>query len=500
MQQELLQNSWSLQDFKLSAVDPILDDYHHPDFSSSLITPTEDSSETSVESLLTSMLSDQEIMEFSSIALPFKMEDGISSYAIDEVCKWLISDDHQQDMQSPYSTLENESSANNSEVVLAIPEDFLNTDGQGNVHHLINAYGEATENGFLGLKDVIAQRILETINPIGESSERAAFHLLQESEETDSYLKQESSKNIEPAFNVFYPSLPYGKFAHDVANRSILESIPDNIERVNIIDFDIRDGTQWPIVLETIAARKILELRIIAIKLEENENNPSPWKLEEPERRLYQLAKACGLRLKFEQIKLVELMTELKRMKKTSLVNEWTVFNSQIGLPHMGRRRSRIQAMEFMFTAKVFLSDYANRRGIITFGDGETGESMKPCSSFSSFFSSHFRHYQAFFESMEMSFPAYLRDARIAMECLFLSPYVSTSSWIQYWKEVNEISDLREEIGLEGWKISKENMAEAKVMVNEANSLYRVTVEGQELNEIVLEWRGVPLIRVSSWI
>ncbi|KAG9157902.1 hypothetical protein Leryth_000079 [Lithospermum erythrorhizon] len=491
MQQKFLQPSWAINDFKLSAMDSIFDDYHHPDVSSSF-TLTEDSSETSVESLLTSMLSDQEIME-----------EGISSSAVEEVCKWLISDDHKQDMQnhqSPCSILENEFRENNSEVVFAFPDDILNTDDKGNVHRLIKAYGEASENGLSELKDVISQRILEKINPLGEAAERVAFHLLRESEETGSYLKQESSKNIESAFNVFYQSLPYGRFAHYIANQSILESIPGDTERVTIIDFDIRDGTQWPYVLENIASRKILELRIISIKLEENEICPSSWKLEETKRRLHQLANTCGLVLKFEEIRLDALMTELKRMKKTSSVREWTAFNCMFGLPHMHRRRSRIQAMEFMFTAKVFLSDYMNRRGIITFGDGETGESMMPCSSYASFFSNHFRHYQAFFESMEIHFPVYLRDARIAMECLYLSPYVSANSWIQLWKEKSQISDLREEIGLKGCKMSKESIMEAKVMVNEANSLYTVTVEGQELNEMVLEWRGTPLIRVSTWI
>ncbi|KAG9155907.1 hypothetical protein Leryth_004151 [Lithospermum erythrorhizon] len=309
------------------------------------------------------MISDQETMEFSHPVSVLPMERGISSAAIEEVCKWLISDENDQDMQSSCPTLENESSVNNSEVV-TFPDDILNTDDQGNVYRLIHAYGEATESGFSVLKDVISTRILEKINPIGEATDRVAFHLLQESEETDSYLKQESSKNIEPAFNVFSESLPYGKFAHNIANQSILESIPDDVDRVNIIDFDIRDGTQWPIVLEAISAKKIVELRIISIIQEENENNPCPWKLEETERRLYQLAKSCGLKLKFEHIKLDALMTELKRMKKTSRVNEWTVFNCMIGLPHMGRRRSRIQATGFMFIAKVFLSDYANRRGM----------------------------------------------------------------------------------------------------------------------------------------
>ncbi|KAG9155908.1 hypothetical protein Leryth_004150 [Lithospermum erythrorhizon] len=130
----------------------------------------------------------------------------------------------------------------------------------------------------------------------------------------------------------------------------------------------------------------------------------------------------------------------------------------------------------------------------------KTGENVMPGSSYASFFVNQFRHYQAFFESMEMNFPVYLRDARLAMECLFLSPYVSTSSWFQYFKEIKEVSGLHEQIGLEGCKMSKEIIREAKVMVNEANSLYTVKVEGQELNEMVLKWRGTPLVRVSSWI
>nr|URS64325.1 DELLA [Wurfbainia villosa] len=52
----------------------------------------------------------------------------------------------------------------------------------------------------------------------------------------------------------FYESCPYLKFAHFTANQAILEAFA-GFRRVHVIDFGMRQGLQWPAVLQALALR-----------------------------------------------------------------------------------------------------------------------------------------------------------------------------------------------------------------------------------------------------
>ncbi|GAA0169305.1 hypothetical protein LIER_23823 [Lithospermum erythrorhizon] len=412
---------------------------------------------------------------------------------IEEMCNWLMFDDQEKDDPSQPIT---EDLSGNSE--MEFNEDSI-------ICHLFEAYAEATENGYAELKKVIAKSILEKIDPLGDPLQRATFLKFQTPENTScSYLKAESKQNIEEAFEVFYLSFPYGKFAHFTANVALLESIPNDVDVVHVVDFDMGEGTQWAPFLEEIS-KKGVSLRFTSIKFENERNIGTPWKFEETKRRLYQHARACGTSLaQIEEMSLDDLMIEFKRMKKRGSRNEFTAFNCMINLPHMARRR-RHQAMEFLDAAKLFLDDHAPQKGIIIVGDGEAELRNAQCSDFASFSNNLLHHYEVLLESMEETFPVYLREARIAMETLFVAPYISSNSWFQEWKEMKEIQekfgDESDDYGLmEGCKFSNENLIEAKELVNEENNLFMVRVGGQRDNEMVLEWRGTPLVKVSTWI
>lgn len=65
-----------------------------------------------------------------------------------------------------------------------------------------------------------------------------------------------------------------------------------------------------------------------------------------------------------------DLVSELKI--KRGGRREWLVFNCMVGLPHMGRVRSRSLVMEFLRVAKELIANSANcstiHKGIIAFG------------------------------------------------------------------------------------------------------------------------------------
>lgn len=387
---------------------------------------------------------------------------------------------------------------------ITLPKEDMKMDNQLSIIHLVKAYGEAMEKGQKELEVVLMNRIQEKVSPVGEIMGRLSYYLFQHTDKEANYLKQESAKNFNAAFQAFYQIFPYGRFTHFAANSAILEAMPLDAETIHIIDFDMGEGLQWSSMIEAIVQKPRKTVRLTSIKQREENCTcaASQWRFEQTKRHLYDHAKSVGLKLKVEEMELQGVMYEIKRMKKKGERNEWLAFNCMVGLPHMGSTGTRRQVMEFMRVAEELTAHSENNnRGIITFGDGEGWEKqIKYSSSFMSFFDEYLLHYQALLESMEWTFPSHFAEARIAMECLFVAPHVSSLGWFQKWEEMKE-SDCKDDLvlGLEGWIVSQESLMEAKQMVREGESEYRVKIEENSMNVMVLEWRGAPLVRVSSW-
>lgn len=412
----------------------------------------------------------------------------------------------ENDLWSPSSSLKSEASMDiiSTQKVLILPGEDMEIETEQSVSHLLRAYGEATENEQRELKEVILRCISEKVSPLRKTLERIAFNLSQDVDDQGEYLKQESFKNFDAAFKAFYQSFPYGKFAHFTANSAILEAAPDDAETIHIVDFDIGEGLQWSQMIEATAWRqKTLKLTSIRWEEIEAESDPLQWSFEETRKNLLGHARLFGLKLKVEEMGIDDLVSELNKAKKKGKGRKFLAFNCMVGLPHMRRVRNRRLVMEFLRVAKDHLlansvNSKTHNKGIIVMADGDPSEKLKSCFSFSPFFDGHIAHYQALLESMESNFPIHLSEARMTMECLFVAPYISSLAWLQKWKEVKEGFHLGEALGLEDWSLSKESLIEAEEMVRNGSS-YGVRIEGLNGNEASLEWRGVPLVRVSAW-
>ncbi|XP_062006623.1 protein NODULATION SIGNALING PATHWAY 2-like [Rosa rugosa] len=413
------------------------------------------------------------------------------------------------DVWSPNSIVNSEASSMDSTSIqspLNLPREEEGIENQLSIRHLLQAFAEAKEYGQKDLEEVILSCINEKVSPIGESFERLAFNLCQEvvdeHQQGGDYLKQESLKNFEAAFKVFIQNFPYARFAHYVANSAILEAIPAEAEAIHIVDFDMREGVQLSQLIEALAQR-FKTLKLTAIKWEEEESDCAPphGRFEETKKQLQNHARSFGLNLKVEEVAMEDLMTEIKKAKKRGGGKEFLAFNCMVSLPHMRRRRSRGYVMEYLRLAKELLANSGNSKttksGIITFGDGDACERLGNHSSFSSFFNENLVHYQALLESMELNFPSHLAEARMAMECIFIAPFVSSQAWFQKWTEMKDCQ-VQPWFGLEGRRLSKENLMEAKEIVGDERS-YGIRIEGLNGNEMVLEWKGTPLVRVSTW-
>ncbi|XP_068340211.1 protein NODULATION SIGNALING PATHWAY 2-like [Pyrus communis] len=385
---------------------------------------------------------------------------------------------------------------------ITLPRDEMEINNEVRIRHMLKAFGEAMEMGQRKLEEVIMRCLLEKVNPLGqplEPLERLAFNLCQgvvDNQQGD-YLKQESCKNYEAAFNLFYQIFPFGRFAHYAANTAILEAVPEDVETVHVVEFDIGEGVQLSQMIEAVARRN-KTLKVTAIKWDVEESDevaPPHWRFEETKRQLQHHARSFGVNLKVEEIAIEDLVSLIKKANKRDGRREFLAFNSMVGLPHMRRKRSRGLLMEFLRLAKDLLANSA--RGIITFGDGDACAKRENDSGFSSFFDANVVHYEALLGSLESSFPSHLGEARMVMELMFVAPYVSSQAWFEKWNEARG-GNLHPWFGLEGRRVSRKMLMEAKEIVG-ADSLFGVRVGGENGNEMTLEWNSIPLIRVETW-
>ncbi|KAJ8551036.1 hypothetical protein K7X08_000406 [Anisodus acutangulus] len=500
MQSHLLQNLWSST-------------FHQTEFCGIQIDPCENRKHSF-------SYSQDSFSDFTSLFPDDLLTDlPMDDLEFDDVCRWLndsesegnenmnISSEMQKDgdLWSPaLSGISSEPSmaipSTNSTISLVIPRNSREMDTQMSLHHLLEAYGEAMENDHKELAEVIIRSIKGKINPLGESLERVASNLFQQIEDQGDYLKQESSKNFEVAFKAFYQIFPLGKFAHFAANSAIIEAMPNDVEIIHIVDFDMGEGIQWPPIIEAMGQKR-KALRFTSIKKTEEESISDQWRFEETKRRLFDYASPFGSRLQIDEMTIEELASEMRRIKKRGKGSEWLVFTCMFKLPHMGKRRCRIHALEFLKLAKeLLLASSSTHKGLVIFGDGEAMDNGHNTNTFSAFFNRNLIYYQSIFESLELYFPACLAEAKLTMESLFLAPQVCSYSWFQNWEEMRSVSDICGEIGLQGRRVSKENLLQAKEVVNERETPLKVRIEEERQHEMILEWKGIPLVRVSTWM
>ncbi|KAI4331611.1 hypothetical protein MLD38_029785 [Melastoma candidum] len=386
-------------------------------------------------------------------------------------------------------------------VTLTLPCEGMEIDGMLVLHHLLVGYGEAVDCGQNELVEVMARRIADKSNPLGRVHERLAYHLFRDCDGEGVYLEQESRKNFEAALALFYQVYPYGRFAHLAANCAILESIPSGTRTLRVVDLGLGEGIQWALMLESIA-RRCGEVKLTYVTHEGEDSTPHWYNFERTERLLLDQGRTCGVNLTVERVRIAQLADSLRG---TRCAGEWTVFNCMSGLPHTARDTSRRTAVDFMSVAVEFLSDsvnyFGNRRGILVVGEGSpSGMPLGHSTSFGEFFEKCLNHYSSLLISMETKSLASLPEARIAMESLFVSPFISAQHWLQRWEEVRNGfgPELIENCAvLDGIPISRSNLMETQELIKETCG-FDVKIAEKD-NAIVLEYRGNPMARVSTW-
>ncbi|KAJ8646149.1 hypothetical protein MRB53_007897 [Persea americana] len=117
--------------------------------------------------------------------------------------------------------------------------------------------------------------------------EQLGHYLSQCGDHQNDYLMQESRKNYEKAIRTFYDICPCGWFAHFSANVAIIEAIPEDVQTVHIIHFDIGEGVQWPRLLEAVGRHQMVRLTSL-IRKDDQVKTHHNSKLNVPKLFLYE--------------------------------------------------------------------------------------------------------------------------------------------------------------------------------------------------------------------
>ncbi|KAI4368911.1 hypothetical protein MLD38_017414 [Melastoma candidum] len=443
-----------------------------------------------------------------SDVLPFPDVDMIA-----DVCDWLTDDSHLSpplsfgecsDRRPDSSPISYESGYSGGSTAqnpssLVFPGEAGEFDGRSAVFHLIRAYGEAKASEQEVLARVILMRLRDGSSPAGNPHERMAYHFVMASGDgrwdDHCHLVRGSLENFAEALCAFYQTIPVGKFTHLAANSAILNAIPEDTHVIHIVDFEVEEGIQWPLLIHEMACRGQRFLRLTSTRWGDRQDSDlSRERFRETESRLCKLASSLGVKLTMEEVGTESLVAELRKRSRTG---EFLAFNCMVGLPHMrsGSSLAASCAAEFLRAAKDSIDVLGGNTGIIVLGDsmGLEEESSK---GYVSFLESKLVQTQTLFEAMEFHFPENLGEARIAMECLFLGPSSASRFGFREWEEISRASEEIAHMGLRPRAMSETQSTEAKQVVGEGESPYWVRA-GE--NEMSLNYLGTRLARVSCW-
>ncbi|XP_055808517.1 DELLA protein GAI-like [Solanum dulcamara] len=121
------------------------------------------------------------------------------------------------------------------------------------------ACAEAIQENNLSLADVLISDLRRfTLSQIGGAMKKEATYF---TEALYNKIHRTNPEDVESSYSKdqvlsisLYDSCLFLKFAHVIANQSILESFAD-YKRVHVIDFSLNQGSQWPALLQALALR-----------------------------------------------------------------------------------------------------------------------------------------------------------------------------------------------------------------------------------------------------
>ncbi|KAL3700092.1 hypothetical protein R1sor_018114 [Riccia sorocarpa] len=367
-------------------------------------------------------------------------------------------------------------------------------------HELVNlllACGEAVATKSLSLVNPLFAQLGELASPEGTSIQRiAAFYteglalrcsrLWPQNYLPLPTLEQSEEDNL-AAFYILNHVCPYVKFSHFTANEIILQAFED-CDRVHVIDFDIKQGLQWPPLFQSLASRHggpPSHVRVTGIG-DCNED------VQDTGDRLAEFADALGLQFEFHAVidKLEDVRLWMLRVKEKEAVAVNCIFQLHRTLHDKENGIKDLLALIMSTKPKVVavVEQEASHNG--SFFEGRSPRFLKSLP-----------YYAGIFDSLDLNMPADSM-ARMKVEQFFAQEIcnivacegperVERHETFDVWRQ--HLTDS----GFQSVPLSDRAISQAKLLLEMFPcKSYTLT---EYAGALTLGWRNQPLFTASAW-
>ncbi|PKU76714.1 nodulation-signaling pathway 2 protein-like [Dendrobium catenatum] len=368
------------------------------------------------------------------------------------------------------------------------------------IFHLLMAAAEALNGPHKqrALAGVILFRLKELLVPTESAAtivERLALHFTKAlqsllSGKGPSFHRHPAADEL-TALQLMQDMSPYISFGHLTANQAILDAV-SGFQQVHIVDFDIKEGLQWPSLIQALVSHKngnftSPSLRITAVA----SGKWSTAKVEETGQRLTAFAASVSLPFSFDHCRLGRNQRFRPAAVRT-VKGDAVILNCVLQWPQTPHRtatsvKSFIGAAAAVGACLVTVVEEENDGGEAT---------VAAAAGFTGKFMDEMKRHWAMMEALEEGFPKQ-RMAREMVEKEILAPRIAAAVWKAYCEEEGEVGEWMAAAGFRRVDLSGFNVSQARMLIKLFNYGYRV--EEEYSNKLVLRWKSRRLVCATTW-
>lgn len=360
---------------------------------------------------------------------------------------------------------------------------------------LLIACAEAVSTQSLSLVNHLLQKLGELASPEGTAMQRVAAYFTEglacrvahlwphiyQPLPIDSSLNEEE---LQTAFHLLNHVVPYTKFAHFTANDIILQAF-DGVDRVHVIDFDVKQGLQWPALFQSLAARECgppSHIRITGI-------GDCKEDLLETGDRLAEFAEEFNIPFAFHVV--IDRLEDVRLWMLHVKENEAVAVNCISQLHRM--------LYDSGDTIKDFLNLIGSTKPKVLAIVEQEGSHNSP--HFEGRFLESLQYYSAIFDSLEASL-ARESSARVQVEQLFAREIRNILSCegperVERHEEISRWRSLLSQAGFVSVPLEDSAQTQAQILLRMFDSDgYTLT---EENGTLTLGWMEQPLFTASAW-
>ncbi|KAL7192640.1 hypothetical protein ACSBR2_024462 [Camellia fascicularis] len=360
--------------------------------------------------------------------------------------------------------------------------------------HTLMACAEAVQQDNLKLADALVKHIgLLAVSQAGAMRKVATYFAEALARRIYKIYPHDSLDTSDVLQMHFYETCPYLKFAHFTANQAILEAFA-GATRVHVIDFSLKQGMQWPALMQALALRPggPPAFRLTGIGPPQPDNTDA---LQQVGWKLAQLAETIGVEFEFRGFvanSLADLDASILDIRPSEV--ETVAVNSVFELHRLLARPSAID--------KVLSSIKAMRPKIVTVVEQEASHNG---AIFTDRFNEALHYYSTMFDSLESSGLTQPNNSRdVVMSEVYLGRQICNvvacegTERVERHESLSQWRNRMSSAGFDPAHLGSNAFRQASMLLAlfAGGDGYRVE---ENSGCLLLGWHTRPLIATSAW-